>query len=116
MKQLHDKINIIPVIGKADTMTPEEVKTPFSQELYYRFLPCQVASFKTVIMEQIAAAKIKIYEFPEVMLLHLLRDKSLLVCPPEVSPYPLVFLLLFLLWLSFRWRMEKRRKGRRTGG
>merc|ERR1719391_1998539 len=40
MKQLHDKINIIPVIGKADTMTPEEV-----------------ASFKTVIMEQIAAAK-----------------------------------------------------------
>merc|ERR1711962_1270745 len=49
MKQLHDKINIIPVIGKADTMTPEEV-----------------ASFKTVIMEQIAAAKIKIYEFPEV--------------------------------------------------
>ena len=26
----------------------------------------QVASFKTVIMEQIAAAKIKVYEFPEV--------------------------------------------------
>ena len=26
MKQLHDKINIIPVIGKADTMTPEEVE------------------------------------------------------------------------------------------
>lgn len=49
MKQLHDKINIIPVIGKADTMTPEEV-----------------ATFKTVIMEQIVAAKIKIYEFPEV--------------------------------------------------
>lgn len=49
MKQLHDKTNIIPVIGKADTMTPEEV-----------------ATFKSVIMEQIAAAKIKIYEFPEV--------------------------------------------------
>ena len=30
MKQLHDKINIIPVIGKADTMTPEEVNRPFS--------------------------------------------------------------------------------------
>ena len=29
MKQLHDKINIIPVIGKADTMTPEEVETFF---------------------------------------------------------------------------------------
>ena len=46
-------------------------------------------------MEQIAAAKIKIYEFPEVMLLHLLRDKSLLACPPEVSPYPLFFFPLF---------------------
>ena len=66
-------------------------------------------------MEQIAAAKIKIYEFPEVMLLPLLRDKSLLACSPEVSPYRLVFLLRFIL-LSFRWRMEKRRRGRRTGG
>ena len=116
MKQLHDKINIIPVIGKADTMTPEEVNRPFSQELYYRFRHCQVASFKTVIMEQIAAAKIKIYEFPEVMLLPLLRDKSLLACPPEVSPYPILFFLLCFIWLSFRWRMEKRRRGRRTGG
>ena len=42
-------------------------------------------------MEQIAAAKIKIYEFPEVMLLHLLRDKSLLASSPEVSPYTIVF-------------------------
>ena len=25
MKQLHDKVNIIPVLAKADTMTPEEV-------------------------------------------------------------------------------------------
>ena len=115
MKQLHDKINIIPVIGKADTMTPEEVNRPFSQELYYRFRHCQVASFKTVIMEQIAAAKIKIYEFPEVMLLPQLRVKSLLACPPEVSPHPLVFVRCFSL-LSFRWRMEKRRRGRRTGG
>ena len=78
MKQLHDKINIIPVIGKADTMTPEEVNRPCFKDLYYRFRHRQVASFKTVIMEQIAAAKIKIYEFPEVMLLPLLRDKSLL--------------------------------------
>jgi len=49
MKQLHDKINIIPVISKADTMTPEEV-----------------VHFKSVILSQISAAKIKIYEFPEV--------------------------------------------------
>ena len=24
MKQLHEKVNIVPVIGKADTLTPEE--------------------------------------------------------------------------------------------
>ena len=48
MKQLHDKVNIIPVLAKADTMTPEEV-----------------AEFKRTIMEQINGAKIKIYEFPE---------------------------------------------------
>jgi septin 7 len=24
MKQLHDKVNIVPLIAKADTMTPEE--------------------------------------------------------------------------------------------
>ena len=33
MKQLHDKINIIPVIGKADTMTPEEVLKLFSLKI-----------------------------------------------------------------------------------
>lgn len=25
MKQLHDKVNIVPVIGKADTLTPAEL-------------------------------------------------------------------------------------------
>jgi len=49
MKQLHDKVNIIPVLAKADTMTPEEVQM-----------------FKQTVMEQILAAKIKIYEFPDV--------------------------------------------------
>ena len=49
MKQLHDKVNIIPVLAKADTMTPEEI-----------------TAFKQTIMNQIAGAKIKIYEFPEV--------------------------------------------------
>ena len=49
MKQLHDKVNIIPVLAKADTMTPEEC-----------------SAFKQTVMDQIQAAKIKIYEFPEV--------------------------------------------------
>jgi len=48
MKRLHDKVNVIPVIAKADTMTPEEI-----------------AHFKRQIMNQIVQAKIRIYEFPE---------------------------------------------------
>ncbi|KAK1804622.1 hypothetical protein P4O66_020622, partial [Electrophorus voltai] len=48
MKRLHDKVNIIPLIAKADTMTPEE---------------CQ--HFKKQIMKEIQEHKIKIYEFPD---------------------------------------------------
>jgi len=48
MQRLHDKVNIIPVIAKADTMTPEEV-----------------AHFKKQIMNQIVQSKIRIYEFPD---------------------------------------------------
>ena len=42
------QVNVIPVIAKADTMTPEEV-----------------AHFKRQIMNQIVQAKIRIYEFPD---------------------------------------------------
>ncbi|MEQ2247436.1 Septin-7 [Ilyodon furcidens] len=48
MKRLHEKVNIIPLIAKADTMTPEE---------------CQ--QFKKQIMKEIHEHKIKIYDFPE---------------------------------------------------
>ncbi|ODN05573.1 Septin-7 [Orchesella cincta] len=48
MKKLHDKVNIIPVIAKADTLTPEEC-----------------AQFKKQILNEIAQNKIKIYEFPD---------------------------------------------------
>jgi len=48
MKRLHDKVNIIPVIGKSDTLTPEEIEL-----------------FKQQIMSQISQSKIKIYEFPD---------------------------------------------------
>ncbi|XP_072944359.1 septin-7 isoform X2 [Epargyreus clarus] len=48
MQRLGDKVNIIPVIAKADTMTPEECK-----------------DFKEQIMKEIGQHKIKIYEFPE---------------------------------------------------
>uniref|UniRef100_A0A7N6BRR2 Septin n=1 Tax=Anabas testudineus TaxID=64144 RepID=A0A7N6BRR2_ANATE len=48
MKRLHEKVNVIPMIAKADTLTPEE---------------CQ--QFKKQIMREIQEHKIKIYEFPE---------------------------------------------------
>lgn len=44
MKRLHDKVNIIPVISKADAMTPEEIK-----------------SFKAIINQQIAENLIHVY-------------------------------------------------------
>ncbi|CAB3239900.1 unnamed protein product [Arctia plantaginis] len=48
MQRLGDKVNIIPVIAKADTMTPEECK-----------------DFKEQIMKELNQHKIKIYDFPE---------------------------------------------------
>ncbi|KAM9307044.1 septin-7-like isoform 1-T1 [Pholidichthys leucotaenia] len=48
MKRLHEKVNVIPLIAKADTLTPEE---------------CQ--QFKKQTMKEIQEHKIKMYEFPE---------------------------------------------------
>lgn len=48
MKRLCDKVNIIPVIAKADTLTADE---------------CNL--FKKQILNEIAQHKIKIYEFPD---------------------------------------------------
>lgn len=48
MQRLHDKVNIIPVIAKSDTLTPEEIQ-----------------HFKRQILNEIAQHKIKIYDFPE---------------------------------------------------
>ncbi|XP_076817425.1 septin-7-like isoform X1 [Clavelina lepadiformis] len=48
MKNLHDKVNIIPLIAKADTMTPEEC-----------------LRFKKQIMKEIREHNIQLYEFPE---------------------------------------------------
>lgn len=48
MKRLHDKVNIIPILAKADTMTPDEC-----------------SYFKKQVLNEIAQHKIKIYEFPD---------------------------------------------------
>ena len=37
MKELHELVNIIPVIAKADTLTPKEVK-----ELKQKVCPCEI--------------------------------------------------------------------------
>lgn len=36
MKRLHDKVNIIPILAKADTMTPDEC-TYFKKQVRYSF-------------------------------------------------------------------------------
>lgn len=48
MKQLHEKVNIVPVIAKADTFTPEECER-----------------FKATVMQEIRNYGIKIYQFPD---------------------------------------------------
>eukprot|EP00093_Oithona_nana_P003450 03450.XXX_33096_42054_1 [CDS] Oithona nana genome sequencing. len=48
MKRIHDKVNIVPVIGKADTLTPEELSV-----------------FKKQIMKQIDDSQIHLYQFPQ---------------------------------------------------
>lgn len=48
MKRLHEKVNIIPLIAKADTLTPDECR-----------------EFKKTILNEIAQHKIRIYEFPD---------------------------------------------------
>lgn len=50
MKRLCDKVNIIPVIAKADTLTSDE---------------CSL--FKKQVLNEIAQNKIKIYEFPDAL-------------------------------------------------
>ncbi|VDM40994.1 unnamed protein product [Toxocara canis] len=48
MKRLHERVNIIPVIAKADTMTAEEL-----------------ARFKAQVTKELAENNIRLYKFPE---------------------------------------------------
>lgn len=47
MKKLQDKVNIIPIIAKSDTITKAEL-----------------AKFKTKVMSEIKANDIRLYQFP----------------------------------------------------
>ncbi|XP_069767586.1 septin-5-like isoform X2 [Narcine bancroftii] len=48
MKAVHDKVNIVPILAKADTLTPAEVN-----------------KMKAKIREEIKSYEIKIYQFPD---------------------------------------------------
>lgn len=48
MKRMHDKVNIVPIIAKADTLTPMEIHR-----------------LKAKVLEEIEEHHIRIYEFPE---------------------------------------------------
>ncbi|VDN60523.1 unnamed protein product [Dracunculus medinensis] len=48
MKKLHDRVNVVPIIGKADTMTTDELNR-----------------FKAQILKEIDNSNIKLYKFPE---------------------------------------------------
>uniref|UniRef100_A0A8C5MPV8 Septin n=1 Tax=Leptobrachium leishanense TaxID=445787 RepID=A0A8C5MPV8_9ANUR len=76
MKRLHEKVNIIPLIAKADTLTPEECLQFKKQQSHGDFSPLyasgsaqqskSASSFcHDQIMKEIQEHKIKIYEFPE---------------------------------------------------
>src|SRR5699024_5563986 len=66
MRHLHGKVNIIPVIGKADTMTPDEL-TRFKENVGDRTLPrCFLHTLLfPQIMSDIKQHGINIYHFPD---------------------------------------------------
>ena len=48
MKSVGERVNLIPVIAKADTLTPEELK-----------------AFKQMVLAEIATHDIKVFQIPE---------------------------------------------------
>lgn len=73
MQRLGDKVNVIPVIAKADTLTPEEIQL-----------------FKRQILNEIAQHKIKIYDFPEPLDDHDESEAKLLVKLRSRVPFAVV--------------------------
>lgn len=79
MKALHEKVNIVPVLAKADTLTPSEVKKKKIKASRPQSTPCQsVPVFKKALIcmlslcllclqirEEIEQYGIKIYQFPD---------------------------------------------------
>ena len=64
MKRIHDKVNVIPVIGKADACTNEEMEL-FKQKVDYEACRECRTYFYFKVMDQIKDNEISIYKFPE---------------------------------------------------
>ncbi len=60
MKSLGDKVNLIPVIAKADTLTAEEL-----------------VEFKAMVLEQLSSHNIKVFQIPELTTLQQQFDPEL---------------------------------------
>lgn len=68
MKALHNKVNIIPIIAKSDTLTPNELKKLKSKvkNNFNRF--CNLIKLficLSKILEELNENKIQIYKIPE---------------------------------------------------
>ena len=56
MKRLHDKVNIIPLIAKADTLTPDECRE-FKKTVSWTFISHRIVLHRTGHLLHIAIAK-----------------------------------------------------------
>ena len=68
MRRLSPRVNVIPVIGKADSLTPSELRG-FKKRVSYRRLPSNSMNLLTLtpayqIMEDIEYYDIPVYNFP----------------------------------------------------
>lgn len=51
MQRLHDKVNIIPIISKADTMTPDEV-TEYKKQVLKMYSECMIKKVLTDLFDK----------------------------------------------------------------
>ena len=63
MRRLSPRVNVIPVIGKADSLTPSELKA-FKKRVLSVFLGLDSSSCLPQIMEDIDHYDIPVYNFP----------------------------------------------------
>jgi septin 7 len=67
MKRLHDRVNVIPVIAKADTLTKDELAR-FKKQVLFAFhlsLSFVHSAFPLQIVADMKTNQIKEYNFPE---------------------------------------------------